>query len=57
VTPVESGLRIPVDLEGERTRHLLLWITALSVDIDDPNRFRARITDVEVFAAAGGDAK
>lgn len=49
-TAVRSGSRISVDLDGEETRFLLLWITKLSIDIEDTERFRARIGDVRVLA-------
>ncbi|MCW2928719.1 MAG: Serine/threonine protein kinase PrkC, regulator of stationary phase, partial [Thermoleophilia bacterium] len=49
--PVENGARIPVDLDGTDTTHLLLWITQLVIDYDDPNRYRARIGDLKVYVA------
>jgi serine/threonine-protein kinase len=53
-TPVESNIRIPVDLDGHKTRHILLWITQLAIDTEDPNRSRARIQDIRVYVAEGG---
>jgi serine/threonine-protein kinase len=50
-TPVEDARRIPVDLDGEKTRYLLLWITQLSIDTEDTNRARARLSEVTVFAS------
>jgi serine/threonine-protein kinase len=50
-TPVESNKKIEVDLDGHETRHLLLWITKLSIDTEDPDRSRARIGDIRVYVA------
>ena len=50
-TPVESGVRIPVRMDGDPTRHVLLWITKLAIDTEDPDRSRARFSEVTVFGA------
>lgn len=51
-TAVESGASIPVDLEGDsQAQYLLLWITHLAIDVDDPNRSRARLSDIDVLVS------
>jgi hypothetical protein len=50
-TAVKDNIRVPVDLDGEPVRFVLLWITQLAIDPDDPNAARARISDVKVFAS------
>ncbi len=51
---VSDGMKVPVDLDGTETRYLLLWITKLVIDTDDPNRARARIGEVTVFGGPAG---
>jgi hypothetical protein len=53
---VTGGEQLPADLKGAKTRYLLLWITRLSVDVDDPNHFRARIGEIQAYATATGEA-
>jgi hypothetical protein len=48
---VTSGMKVPVDLDGAETRYLLLWITYLAIDTDEPNRARARIGDITVLGS------
>lgn len=50
---VVNGARVPVDLDGRETQYLLLWITRLVIDTDDPNRARARISEIKVLGRAG----
>ena len=52
VTPAAGA--VPVDLDGNETQYVLLWITKLVIDTDDPNRARARIGEVTVFGGPGG---
>jgi hypothetical protein len=49
---VRSGERIPVSLGDDpfNVQHVLLWITAVSIDTKDLNRSRARIAELRVFA-------
>jgi serine/threonine-protein kinase len=51
ITPVEDNRKIAVDLDGHKTKHLLLWITGLAIDPDESNRSRARIGDITVYVA------
>jgi len=51
IVPVEDGVRIPVDLDGKPTSHLLLWITSTSIDVEDTDRTRARMSEVVVYGA------
>lgn len=48
---VKSGAAIPVDMGDTEASYLLLWITQLAIDTDDTNKARARIEQVDVFAA------
>ena len=50
---VSDGMKVPVDLDGTETRFVLLWITKLVIDTDDPNRARARIAEVKLFGGSG----
>lgn len=50
---INDGMKVPVDLDGRETRYVLLWITKLVIDTDDPNRARARIGEVTVFGGPG----
>ncbi|MEO6866904.1 MAG: serine/threonine-protein kinase, partial [Gaiellales bacterium] len=50
-TPVFDGVQIPVNLKGEKTEFVLLWITQLSIDTEDPNRSRARLSEVRVIVS------
>ena len=51
---INDGMKVPVDLDGEKTRYVLLWITKLVIDTDDPNRARARIGEIRVFGNPAG---
>lgn len=53
-TDMEDGAVIEVDMDGAESRYVLLWITKLALDIDDPDRNRARIADVRVRATGPG---
>ncbi|MCW2960941.1 MAG: serine/threonine protein kinase [Thermoleophilia bacterium] len=53
--PVASDTQIAVDTDGRKASHVLLWITALSIDVDEPDRYRARISDVTILGAAASD--
>ena len=48
---VSDGMKVPVDLEGESTQYLLVWITRLAIDTDEPNRARARIAELQVLGS------
>jgi hypothetical protein len=49
-TPIRDNGRIAVNLEGERGGYLLLWVSRLALDVDDPNTARARVLELAVFA-------
>jgi hypothetical protein len=49
---VSDGIKVPVDLDGE-TQYVLLWVTRLAIDTDEPNRARARINEVTVLGNPG----
>ena len=51
-TPMRRTSKIPVDLGGEETGFVLLWITQLAIDTEDTNKARARISEVRVFAGS-----
>jgi hypothetical protein len=50
-TPVDSNVRIPVNLHGKKVRNVLLWITTLAIDTEDANHSRARLSEVKVYVA------
>ncbi|MCW2920803.1 MAG: serine/threonine protein kinase [Thermoleophilia bacterium] len=50
---VNDGMKVPVDLDGNETRYVLLWITKLVIDTDDPNRARARIGEIKLTGGNG----
>jgi hypothetical protein len=50
---ISSGMKVPVDLDGDDTQYLLLWITNLAIDTDEPNRARARISELKVLGNPG----
>ncbi len=50
---INDGMKVPVDMDGKETRYVLLWITKLVIDTDDPNRARARIGEVQLFGGPG----
>ncbi|MBC7462166.1 MAG: hypothetical protein H7287_12455, partial [Thermoleophilia bacterium] len=52
VSRVATGVKIPVDLHGAKTRFVLVWVSRLAVDITDANSFRARINELSVYATA-----
>jgi len=54
IVPVEGGAKIPVDLKAGPTTYVLLWISRLAVDVDDPDKSRARIADIEVYGVSQG---
>lgn len=45
----ENGKRVEVKLKGEPTDTLLIWITQLSLDLDETDKFRAKIGGIRVF--------
>ncbi len=49
---INDGMKVPVDLDGHETRYLLLWITKLVIDTEEPNRARARIGTVTVLGGS-----
>lgn len=49
-TSVRDNERIDVTLDGKKTEYLLLWITRLALDVDDPSKVRARVLELGVFA-------
>ena len=53
---VSGGEQLPVDLRGRSSRYLLVWITRLAIDVEDTNKFRARIGEIQVYATATGEA-
>jgi serine/threonine protein kinase len=55
-TAVNSNVKIPIDMHGATAQYLLIWITRLSVDVDDANHFRARIGELSIFATASSAA-
>ncbi len=48
-TPIKDGTKIEVDSDGTPARFVLIWITQLAIDVDDPNKARARINEVKVL--------
>lgn len=64
VESVRNAGKIPVDMrklrldgmEDGRAGVLLLWITGLSLDVDDASKFRARMSEVLVHGATSGGA-
>jgi len=48
--PVENDAAIDVDVTKHPYPAYLVWITRLALDTDDTNKFRARASEVRVFA-------
>jgi len=48
----DHGKRIAIDLDGEPTDTLLVWITRLSLDDEETDKFRAKIGGIRMFAGS-----